>query len=220
MIPSAQRPNDWLWSQVLAQFPIHIATQATLTDTRVKIPSTNPKITQFLGGGIPKGAITEIGIPVGFSGRTIIADFVSRVTQTDLCLWVNGHSDMRVYPPAWIARGINPLKWVVANSGQPVRELKASLMQPIFQLLILDMESHQLSAEDIAFISMQARLHHYAVIVIRPFLLSNHRGNTWAKLRINMTPQRHHIHLSVIKGLAERHLSNPNPVTAVTQGNA
>ncbi|NDD67364.1 hypothetical protein EBZ35_06925, partial [bacterium] len=161
--------NDWIWNQVLSQFPIQFATQMESVANHAKIPSVNPRLTQFLGGGIPKGAITEIGIPVGFSGRSIVADFVSHVTQTDLCLWVNGHSDMRVYPPAWISRGVNPLKWVVANSESPVRQLKASLMQPIFQLLVLDMESHQLSAEDIAFISMQARIHRYAVIVIRPF---------------------------------------------------
>lgn len=215
MVPITERTQKWLWSHVLNQFPIQLANQAILTQSESKIPSKNLTITQFLNGGVPKGAITEIGIPVGFSGRTLIADFVSHVTRTDLCLWVNGHSDMRVYPPAWISRGINPLKWVVANSAQPVRELKSSLMQPIFQLLILDMEAHQLSADDIAFISMQARLHHYAVIVIRPFLLSNNRGNTWAKLRLNITAQKKHIHLSVIKGLTDRHLSIPNPVATL-----
>lgn len=204
--------NNWIWNQVVAQFPIQFATQLETTTEKNKIPSINPKITQFLGGGLPKGAITEIGIPVGFSGRSIVADFVSHVTQTDLCLWVNGHSEMRLYPPAWISKGINPLKWVVANSSAPVRELKSSLMQPIFQLLILDMESSQLSTDDIAFIGMQARLHKYAVVVIRPHLLSNQRGNTWAKLRLNIAPHQHLLHLSVIKGLNERQINIPNPL--------
>lgn len=204
--------HNWIWNQVLSQFPIQFATQLDTVTEQSKIPSVNSKLTQFLGGGLPKGAITEIGIPVGFSGRSIVADFVSHVTQTDLCLWVNGHSEMRLYPPAWISRGINPLKWVVANSASPVRELKASLMQPIFQLLILDMESHQLSADDIAFISMQARIHRYAVVVIRPCLLSNHHGNAWARLRFNIAPQHQALHISVIKGLSERQLSIPNHV--------
>jgi hypothetical protein len=212
MTKMVHNANHWIWDQVMAQFPIQFATQLETVTSQAKIPSVNPRLTQFLGGGIPKGAITEMGIPVGFAGRSVVADFVSHVTQTDLCLWVNGHSDMRLYPPAWISRGVNPLKWVVANSDSPVRQLKASLMQPIFQLLVLDMESHQLSAEDIAFISMQARIHRYAVVVIRPFLLSNRQGNSWAKLRLNVTPNHNQLHLSVIKGLSERQLTIPHHV--------
>jgi len=212
MTKMVHNANHWIWDQVMAQFPIQFATQLETVTSQTKIPSVNHQLTQFLGGGIPKGAITEMGIPVGFAGRSIVADFVSHVTQTDLCLWVNGHSDMRLYPPAWISRGVNPLKWVVANSDSPVRQLKASLMQPIFQLLVLDMESHQLSAEDIAFISIQARIHRYAVVVIRPFLLSNRQGNSWAKLRLNVTPNHKQLHLSVIKGLSERQLTIPNHV--------
>ncbi|NBV41348.1 hypothetical protein EBR96_01065 [bacterium] len=178
------------------------------SEARNNIPSTNGQITQFLGGGLPKGAISEFGIPLGYSGRCVIADFVSQLTQSgQLCLWVNSHSNLKVYPPAWLARGIDPLKWVVANTTRPLRDLKAALIQPIFQLVVLDATQRNLSTEDIAYIGLQARLHRYAVVIIRPHLLSNQRGNTWAKLRVNIVPHHNRLHLTVIKGLSERQLT-------------
>ncbi len=201
--------SDWLVEQVVAQFQVKPATH--LPELGSHIPSQNPLVTQFLDGGIRTGTITEWGIPLGCSGRRIIVDFVSQITQhNELCLWVNGHSDLKIHPPAWISRGVNPLKWVVANATAPVNQLKPAIMQPIFKLLVLDMAAHQLSTEDIAFIGLQARLHRYAVIIIRPHLLSNKRGNAWAKYRINVHPQGEHLHLSVVKGLQERHLTLAN----------
>lgn len=188
--------------------PDWVATHLTRIPPRVVeaglgyIPSLNPIISSQLGGGLPKGAISEFGIPLHHTGRSVLADFIGYATQHhDLCLWINGHSDLSIYPPAWAARGINPARWVVANTKTPTRALKAALMKRLFKLVIFDMPLNSLGIEDIAFIGMQARINRYAVVLIRPHLLHPKSGNPWAKLRVNLHGSGDRLRLHVIKGV-------------------
>ncbi|NDD66125.1 hypothetical protein EBZ35_00460 [bacterium] len=151
------------------------------------IPSLNPIVSAQLGGGLPKGWISEFGIPLSGTGRSVVADFLGYATRHHmLCLWINGHPNLAIHPPAWVARGIHPERWVVANANTPIRALKTALMKRLFQLVVLDMPDHTLGIEDIAFLGMQARLNRYAVVMIRPHLLNPKSGNPWAKLRVNI----------------------------------
>jgi len=186
---------DWVATH-LTRIPPRV-TDAGLTH----IPSLNPIISSQLGGGLPKGSISEFGIPLHSTGRSILADFVGYATQHhDLCLWINGHPELSIYPPAWTARGINPSRWVVANTATPIRALKAALMKRLFKLVIFDMPPSGLGIEDIAFIGMQARINRYAAVLIRPHLLHPKSGNPWAKLRVNLHGSGDRLRLNLLKG--------------------
>ena len=40
-----------------------------------------PELDDFLGGGLPLGAVSEWGLPPGRGGRELVASFVASVTR-------------------------------------------------------------------------------------------------------------------------------------------
>lgn len=134
------------------------------------------------------GMVMEIGMPVGFDLRRELVKGVARVTQReDWVLWVNGHSEVSVFAPAWFALGVNARRMVFAACSDSVLNLKPVFIQPLFKVIVLD-GSFKLSPSDWAFLAGQSRRNDYTVVVVRPYGLSNRNGNVWAQVRANVRP--------------------------------
>ena len=86
----------------------------------IKYSSSVSKITSFLDGGIPEKRISEWGIPAGQRGRELVLTFLKQASQSQKrVLWVNGHADLTIFPPAWYARGIDPQSIFFTTSDDP-----------------------------------------------------------------------------------------------------
>lgn len=117
-----------------------------------------------------------------------------------MCLWVNGYSELEIYPPAWFAHGIDPRRLIFVTSTQPLQELRPVFLSALFKLIILD-NPKQCYETECLFLSRQARKHHQRIVVIRNHFLSNQRGNIAAAQRLNCTREDNgRYSLQMIKG--------------------
>lgn len=150
-----------------------------------RLPSNIAALDSFLDGGLAFGTIVEWGLPWGRGGRQIIRSFVAEATQKVLTLWVNTSvSDLRVYPPAWAAHGIDLRKIRFVHCEKPVVQLKPIFLQSLFKVIVLDAPT-SLSMHDLAFLARQVRRNKQLLIVLRNYVLTPERGNVWAKMRLN-----------------------------------
>lgn len=183
-----------------------IAVAASLAERpSVFLSSETSYLDQWFGGGLPMGSVTEWGCPLGYGGRRLLFRFLARATKVHAwpCLWVNGHEELQVFPPAWESSGVdlNLLRFVDASA--PVKDLRPVFLEPVFRIVVLDAPA-RLSKDDCAFLTQQARLWKQSVIIIRNYLLTPERGNVWARLRLNVQyDQVKQVYdLSSVRGLA------------------
>ncbi|MFW7380219.1 MAG: hypothetical protein ACOH5I_15505 [Oligoflexus sp.] len=178
-----------------------------------RLPATLPEMNHFFQGGLRWGELSEWGSPWGGGCREVLLLFLAAAhrqtsTQPYWCLWVHDHTDVSVYPPAWQARGIN-LKYIrFAVTKKPLQDLKAAFTSSFFKLIILDCTT-AIHHDDCCFLAQQARRHRNITIVIRNYFLSPHKGNVWAKTRVNCwhDPLQGNFYLKSVKGLAPKQLS-------------
>jgi hypothetical protein len=161
----------------------------------LRIPSGILHFDDFLEGGLPANSLCEWGSPLGQGGRELLLRYVAQLTRGHVAdeigqrhpqwvLWVHHHEHTRVYPPAWQARGVSLRHIRFATSTQPLIDLKPAFLEPFFRMVVLD-GTFALSKDDLAFLARQARYQRITIVVLRNFLLSEERGNVWAKLRLN-----------------------------------
>ena len=154
-------------------------------------------------GGDFTPQLIELGIPLKSGGRQALLSLLATATKNrKWVLWVNGHQNISIYPPAWFAQGIVPSHIVFANSASPVKEFKQALLNTLFKLVVIDAAAHQVSNEECVFLTQQARAQKKIIVVIRNYFLSNRIGNPWARVRanINQLELKEEIVVSVIKG--------------------
>lgn len=184
--------------------PVELFSLHCLHGQRIeRCPSLCPALNQFLHGGLPYGAITEIGIPLGSEGRRILFSMLApRTWQGDTVIWINSHEKFQVYPPSWFAQGFNPQQTVFVESQKPLQDIKQVLLRPYFRHLVFDAPGHRLTLDDGAYLRQMARKHRQLIIIIRPFLLRNEKGNPWVQSRLNMFKDhaRRQWHIYRIKG--------------------
>lgn len=195
------------------RFPGSVVPGEVLAFQSRKLGSCVPEIDDFLGGGLPFGAVTEFGMPLGKEGRMLLLRFLVNATrglqiQPIWTLWVSSHPDFSVFPPAWFAKGVAPSRIVFTQSAAPAQDLKRALINPLFKLIVLDSPRH-FSKDDCFFVNTQARYHQQLIILLRNFFLSNKQGNVWAKLRLNCWKQQvtGRFILRTIRGLPKRQLT-------------
>jgi len=152
--------------------------------TTKRLLSGAPTLDQFLGGGLPWGQISEWGLPLGKGGRHWVLPYLRVASQKNWCLWVSGYEDCEVFPPAFFAQGVRADRLVFAQTRHPIQDLHAALIHPLFRMIVLD-GSLGLTPGALAFIEAKAREQGQAVLVLRPYRLSNDQGNVWAKFRVN-----------------------------------
>ena len=175
----------------------------------IKYSSSVSKITSFLDGGIPEKRISEWGIPAGQRGRELVLTFLKQASQSQKrVLWVNGHADLTIFPPAWYARGIDPQSIFFTTSDDPMKALKPALLRNYFDMIVFDAGDKQISKIDMAFIRNQLQTTKQTILVLRPHLLSSKQGNPFAHLRININSatQDNRLKLTVLRGLSYREL--------------
>lgn len=179
-----------------------------------KLASGIPRLDAALEGGFPLGAMSECGMPMGRGGRRLLLPFVSQATRREeepsWIIWIMRSGPLKVFPPAWLARGVDPRYWVVATSDKPLEELHRVFVRPFFRFIILD-APERLSAEDCAFLNRQARKNRQAIVILRPYFLSHKQGNVWARLRLNAwwDSSRREFSLQVLRGLTEKSIRVP-----------
>jgi hypothetical protein len=182
-----------------------------------KLRSSIEALDDFLGGGLPRGAITEWGAPLGLGGRDVLLAWLAQATQDRApqdderpvwALWVHARDHLMVYPPAWLARGVALQRMRFACSTKPLAELRPVFMEPLFRIIVLD-APRQFTDDDCAFVARQARLNDQTVVLIRDAFLGPDRGNVWARLRINcwFEPAERRYTLRVVRGLPPRQLA-------------
>ncbi len=135
---------------------------------------------------IPMGAISEWGLPSGKHGRRIMIQMLKTQMlrpEAPLCLWIH-NGKTRIYPPTWAALGVDLQKIYFAESETPIAELRPVFLEPLFKIIVID-RPKKLSKDDCAFLASYARLHQYAIVVLRDFFLSERLGNPYTQLRIN-----------------------------------
>lgn len=177
-----------------------------------RLSSCVDRVDDFLEGGLPFGSITEFGVPMGKEGRLLPLKFVVNATRgvrtaPMWTLWISSHETLRVFPPAWFARGVAPDRILFARSESPLRDLKRAIGNPVFKFIVLD-SPRKFTREDCFFVNRQARLNHQLVILLRDFFLSNRQGNIWAGVRLNCWkryPSESFV-IRVIRGLSNREL--------------
>lgn len=196
----------------------------------LKMASGIRVLDDFLEGGLPRGAVTEWGSPLGRGGRDVLLAWLARATSGSCgknghpapleadadpawALWVYGRSQLMAYPPAWLARGVALERLRFASSPAPLSELRPVFLEPFFRMIVLD-APRTFSDEDCAFVARQARAHGQVVVLIRDGFLGDgggnaSRGNVWAKLRVNCwyDPAAEQYRLRVIRGLSPRQVA-------------
>ena len=196
-------------SPQLAAFGIHLAEPPAPTQ---KLRSGVPELDAFLSGGLPFGAVTEWGMPLGRGGRLVVARFLrgSPTVKTPLTLWVRPNNNpLVIYPPAWRAQGVDLARVRFAHSARPVAQLKPLFMDPLFKIIVLD-SPETMAPEDVAYLARQARANGQLIMILRNYMLSSERGNVWAKLRMNCWAEpfaAQPFRLQVIRGFSFRRLS-------------
>lgn len=165
---------------------------------RVPCASTTPltsgiePLDAALGGGLARDGVSEWGLPPGRRGREVIIHYLARLLETHpnrqqaWCLWISPDTDeLRVYPPAWMARGLNLSRMRFARTDHPMKDLKAALLSSVFAAIVLD-RPNRLRPDDCAFLAAQSRAHRRHTMILRDHFLSAGRGNVWARQRLNI----------------------------------
>ncbi|MBF0280372.1 MAG: hypothetical protein HQM13_21430 [SAR324 cluster bacterium] len=154
---------------------------------------------RFLNGGLPIGTLVEFGIPKEKPGRTVLLPYLARASKQTTILWVNSLEKYRIYPPAFFSRGILPSGMVFSEAVKPLETLKHVFLSPLFKIIVLD--SSRVSLEECLFLKQQAFIHNQSIVLIRPYCLSNLKGNIWSKLRCNILKTTHGRYcLRLVKG--------------------
>ena len=221
---SQNRRDDELLQTLSSEFSAKGVRPASGKLTGLKLASGIEVLDDFLDGGLPRGAVTEWGAPLGRGGRDALLAWLARATQgapparpggveaadsaPSWALWVYGRTHLSIYPPAWLARGVSLQRMRFACSSKPLAELRPVFMDPLFRVIVLD-APRTFTDEDCAFVARQARANDQAVVLIRDAFIGPGRGNVWAKLRLNcwFEPAQQQYRLRVIRGLSPRQLA-------------
>lgn len=184
--------------------------------TEERIPSYVPLLDEYLQGGLPKYALTECGMPLGYGGRALLLKFVAHITTKERkwVLWITREDTCLPYPPAVVAQGID-LQYVrFTVSEAPVIELKSVFLERFFDMIVLD-HPGKLRPEDCAFLSRQARQLKQTIVIVRNYLLGKRPSNAhvWATLRFNcyLNTESQGYQLDTCRGLRQPSLFLPMP---------
>lgn len=162
-----------------------------------------PLLDDFLKGGLPFGKVTELGMPLGKEGRSLLvrllAHHQTQAQKPFRVLWISCFPGISIYPPAWFTRGVSKKDTIFTYSEKPVVELKRAIIHSFFKMIILDAPKG-FTRNDSLFLSTQAKKNKQVIILIRDFFLSNLKGNIWAQLRLNCW-RRSHKHEFVIRAV-------------------
>ena len=194
----------------IANLQRQLGASCQLEETVERISSGIPQLDQALGGGFPLGSLCEWGMPPGKQARSLLVKLLAH--HKPMCLWVySDQEDCRIYPPAWVARGVDLGQTYFVKSDAPLQQLRPVFLEPLFSVIVIDSFCCH-SKDELAFLARQARALSAVIFLIRPYLLSHAKGNPFAKWRLNSWLNHHsnsfQIHL--LRGHRPKSLSLPN----------
>lgn len=183
----------------------------------------NAALDAFFGGGLPIGAVTECGMPLGRGGRNLLLPYLRAASRGSAeghatnalslqhdwwVLWVTRDDELQPLPVSWLARGIKAERLVFAATQEPLQDLQRVFIRPFFQMIVLDRPA-RLTRDDCAFLSRQARQQNLTVVLVRDYFLSHTRGNVWAQMRVNAWIRQDVLVAKTLRGGEEQCLSLP-----------
>ncbi len=203
-----QAYQDWqqLKSEIGHKFPGVCLESGLQYQKRSKLGFGLPLLDDFLSGGLPFGKVTELGMPLGKEGRSLLVKLLAfhqnRIEKPFQVLWISCFPGISIYPPAWFARGVSEKDTIFTYSEKPINELKRAIIHSFFKMIILD-SPKGFTPDDSQFLSIQAKKNNQVTILIRDFFLSNLKGNIWAQLRLNCwrRPQKKEFVVRAVRGM-------------------
>lgn len=138
---------------------------------------------KLLGGGLAFGEIAEWGIPEGSSGNRVFTKFLKNNYLP--VLWISAPQENHIVnPPAWQANGIHLENIYFATSSNPIVDVKPVFLESAFKIIILDGFKRWRSG-DLSFLTQRIRINGQVGVILHRQLLSNTKGNVFAKKRLN-----------------------------------
>lgn len=190
--------------RIPAEFLQHGVFPASQQSPGRRLSCGNAALDAFFGGGLPIGAVTECGMPLGRGGRNLLLPYL-RATDWWV-LWVTRDDDLQPLPVSWLARGIQAERFVFAATQEPLQDLQRVFIRPFFQMIVLDRPA-RLTRDDCAFLSRQARQQNLTIVLVRDYFLSHTRGNVWAQTRVNAWTRQDVLVAKSLRGGEEQCLS-------------
>lgn len=199
---------------------------ASETRPRRKLASGLRELDDFLGGGLPVGAVSEWGMPLGQGGRSLLVSWLAHLISPapspmeksthiherglaqGLTLWCYARAQLQVYPPAWLSRGVALQRVRFACTAKPLADLRPVFLEPLFKVIVID-SPRGFTEDDCAFLARRARANGQTILLLRDFFLGEKRGNVWAPLRFNcwVDCASQQFRLRVVRGLSPRQLA-------------
>lgn len=189
-----------------AEFLQHGVFPASQQSPNQRLSCGNAAVDAFFGGGLPIGAVTECGMPLGRGGRHLLLPYLRAAPHW--VLWVTRDEDLQPLPVSWFARGIQAERLVFAATQKPLQDLQRVFIRPFFQMIVLDRPA-RLTRDDCAFLSRQARQQHLTIVLVRDYFLSHTRGNVWAQGRVNAWTRQDVLVAKTLRGGEEQCLGLP-----------
>ncbi|MEZ4872747.1 MAG: hypothetical protein R2827_11035 [Bdellovibrionales bacterium] len=143
----------------------------------------NLQLKQWQHQGFAPGQLIEWGAPSGHDARSIILNFLTQ--PPGLVLWIYSNPNTQPYPPAWAARGIPLEQFYFIHCSEPVRRLRPLFLEKAFSIIVLDAPEKVYKGE-LSFLMPWLRKNEQLLFLIRPYFLSQRRGNPFSHQRINI----------------------------------
>ena len=155
---------------------------------RRKLASGFSELDDFLGGGLPVGAVSEWGMPLGQGGRSLLVSWLAhliapasspreksaqvgeRGLAQGLALWCYARPQLQVYPPAWLSRGVALQRIRFACTAKPLADLRPVFLESLFKVIIID-SPRGFTEDDCAFLARRARANGQTILLLRDFFL-------------------------------------------------
>ncbi|GEM_PF-2829420 len=152
-------------------------------DNNAQLLARHPQLRLWQKHGFNPGQLIEWGAPFGHDARSIILNFL--LDSAGPILWIYSNPNTQPYPPAWAARGASLDQFYFIHCEEPVRRLRPIFMEPTFRVIVLDAPQRVYKGE-LSFITPWLRKNEQTLFLIRPYFLSQKRGNPFSHQRINI----------------------------------
>ena len=123
-------------------------------------------------------------MPLARGGRELLLPLLK--AQKGLTVWIYSSKLGCVYPPAWRARGVDLDRLYFVRNDGSLSALRALFLEPLFQCVVID-SPMKWRPEDLFFLRTAAKRNKFHLLLLRPFFLSNKKGNPLCRQRFNVS---------------------------------
>jgi hypothetical protein len=202
LLGSVMSQIDPVWSQVMNLTALRSEKPGFTLNSGVDV------LDRLIGSNLRPKRMIEWGAPLGSYGRLIPLLFLTG--KVPPIVWVYSHEDLKIYPPAWAAWGIDLKNIFFVYAKDPVRELRPLLADSLFKTVVID-SPKKFHMRDMSFLHQKMRENGQMVFLIRHYFLSQKQGNVFAHGRFNVQYEtnRGGFHVSQVKGQKQERVFVP-----------